>query len=79
MPPLRHLCGGPYHSSANGHPNGSSWRQLHCSACEGYFLETRSTPLHDKQVSVDTGMGCRYARGEALLFRMPPWPQPVGG
>src|SRR3989442_8312491 len=25
---------------ANGHPNGGPWRQLHCTACESYFLET---------------------------------------
>jgi hypothetical protein len=27
---------------ANGHPNGSPWRQLHCTACEGYFPEHRA-------------------------------------
>ena len=31
--------------SSNGHPNGGPWRQLYCSQCEGYFLETRGTPL----------------------------------
>jgi hypothetical protein len=25
--------------SANGHPSGGPWRQLHCTACDGYFLE----------------------------------------
>ena len=25
---------------ANGHPSGGPWRQFHCTACEGYFLET---------------------------------------
>ena len=26
--------------SATGHPGGGPWRQLHCSACAGYFQET---------------------------------------
>jgi hypothetical protein len=25
---------------ANGHPSGGPWRQCHCTACTGYFLET---------------------------------------
>jgi len=28
---------------ANGHPNGGHWRQLHCTACRGYFAETVGT------------------------------------
>src|SRR5262249_18175729 len=24
---------------ANGHPSGGPWRQLHCTACDGYFPE----------------------------------------
>ena len=35
---------------ANGHPSGGPWRQLHCTACEGYFLETHGTLLHGKRV-----------------------------
>jgi hypothetical protein len=38
---------------ANGHPSGGRWRQLHCRACKGYFLETHGTPLHGKHVSVE--------------------------
>jgi hypothetical protein len=26
--------------SANGHPSGGPWRQLHCTSCDGYFQET---------------------------------------
>jgi hypothetical protein len=37
---------------ANGHPSGGPWRQFHCTACEGYFLETHGTILHGKRVSV---------------------------
>src|SRR5206468_10288057 len=38
---------------ANGHPNGGPWRQLYCSQCEGYVLETHGTPFHGKRVSPD--------------------------
>src|SRR5919202_871894 len=37
--------------SANGHPSGGPWRQLYCRQCEGYFLETRGTPLYGKRVA----------------------------
>ena len=36
--------------SANGHPSGGPWRQLHCTSCGGYFQETHGTPLHGKRV-----------------------------
>jgi transposase-like protein len=36
--------------SANGHPSGGPWRQLHCVACGVYFLETHGTPLHGTRV-----------------------------
>ena len=26
--------------TSNGHPSGGSWRQLHCTSCDGYFQET---------------------------------------
>gem|GEM_PF-1904511 len=39
--------------SANGHPSGGPWRQLYCSACERYFLETHGTPFHRKRVAPD--------------------------
>jgi IS1 family transposase len=38
---------------ANGHPNGGPWRQLHCTACEGYFPEHHGTIFHGKQVAVE--------------------------
>jgi hypothetical protein len=34
---------------ANGHPSGGLWRQFHCTACKGYFLETHGTIFHGKQ------------------------------
>src|SRR5262245_32953954 len=38
---------------ANGHPSGGPWRQFHCTACEGYFLETHGTLFHGKQAAVE--------------------------
>src|SRR4029453_15149682 len=38
---------------ANGHPNGGPWRQLHCTACEGYFPEHHGTLFHGKQAAVE--------------------------
>src|SRR5215510_4135322 len=37
--------------SAHGHPNGGPWRQLYCSRCGGYFLETHGTLFHGKRVA----------------------------
>jgi hypothetical protein len=38
---------------ATGHPSGGPWRQFHCTACEGYFLETHGTLLHAKRMAVE--------------------------
>jgi IS1 family transposase len=38
---------------ANGHPSGGPWRQFHCTACGGYFLETHGTLFHGKQAAVE--------------------------
>jgi hypothetical protein len=38
---------------ANGHPNGSPWRQLLCVACRHYFLETLGALFHGKRTSSD--------------------------
>jgi transposase-like protein len=38
---------------ANGHPSGGPWRQFHCPACQGYFLETHGTLSHGKQASIE--------------------------
>jgi IS1 family transposase len=55
--------------SANGHPSGGPWRQLHCSRCGGYFLETHGTPLHGKRVSPDTLVWAIAALAEGLGIR----------
>ena len=38
---------------ANGHPSGGPWRQFHCTACNGYFLETHGTLFHGKRIAVE--------------------------
>src|SRR5215471_2782546 len=38
---------------ANGHPPGGPWRQLHCTACDGYFPEHHGTIFHGKQAAVE--------------------------
>jgi IS1 family transposase len=64
---------------ANGHPSGGPWRQLHCTGCDGYFLETHGTLFHGKRVAVDLlvrviaclaeGLGIR---GSARVFEVDP-------
>src|SRR6266700_3513130 len=64
---------------ANGHPSGGSWRQFHCTGCDGYFLETHGTLFHGKRVSVDLivpVIGCLAEdlgiRGTARVFEVDP-------
>jgi IS1 family transposase len=63
----------------NGHPNGGRWRQLLCSVCRGYFLETLGTLFHGKRVAPELivrviaclaeGLGIR---GTARVFEVDP-------
>jgi hypothetical protein len=39
--------------SDNGHFSGGPQRQLHCTACEGYVLETHGTLFYGKRVAPD--------------------------
>jgi IS1 family transposase len=55
--------------SANGHPNGGPWRQLHCTSCGGYFQETHGTPLHGKRVVPDLLVWAIGALAEGLGLR----------
>jgi IS1 family transposase len=65
--------------SSNGHPSGGPWRQLYCSRCQGYFLETQGTIFHGKRVAVELlvrviaclaeGLGIR---GTARVFELDP-------
>src|SRR5207249_5918601 len=85
----RHFCPAPAcryggwlglgNISANGHPNGGPWRQLHCTSCGGYVLETHGTIFHGTRVPVDLivhvlacvaeGLGIR---GTARVFEVDP-------
>jgi len=55
--------------SANGHPSGGPWRQLHCTACEGYVLETHGTLFHGKRVAPDLLVWAVGALAEGLGTR----------
>jgi hypothetical protein len=55
--------------SANGHPNGGPWRQLHCTSCGGSLQETHGTPLHGKRVARDVLVWAVGALAEGLGIR----------
>src|SRR5712692_781210 len=55
--------------SANGHPSGGPWRQLHCTSCDGYFQETHGTPLHGKRVVPELLVWAVGALAEGLGLR----------
>ena len=55
--------------SANGHPSGGPWRQLHCTSCDGYFQETHGTPLHGKRVVPERLVWAVGALAEGLGIR----------
>src|SRR5438093_834276 len=54
---------------ANGHPSGGPWRQLHCTACDGYFLETHGTLFHGTRVTPDRLVWAMGALAEGLGIR----------
>jgi IS1 family transposase len=54
---------------ANGHPNGGPWRQLHCTACEGYFPEHHGTILYGKQAAVELIVHVLACLAEGLGIR----------
>jgi IS1 family transposase len=54
---------------ANGHPSGGPWRQWHCTACDGYFLETHGTLFHGKRVTPDLLVWAVGALAEGLGIR----------
>jgi IS1 family transposase len=55
--------------SANGHPSGRTWRQLHCTVCGGYFLETYGTLFHGKHVCPQMLLWAVGALAEGLGIR----------
>jgi IS1 family transposase len=54
---------------ANGHPSGGPWRQFHCTACKGYFLETHGTLLPGKRVSLELRVHVLACLAEGLGIR----------
>jgi IS1 family transposase len=54
---------------ANGHPSGGPWRQFHCTACDGYFLETHGTLFHGKQAAVELIVRVLACLAEGLGIR----------
>src|SRR3989442_1245970 len=54
---------------ANGHPSGGPWRQLPCTACGHFVLETHGTPLHGKRVAPEKLVWAVGALAEGLGIR----------
>lgn len=54
---------------ANGHPSGGPWRQLHCTSCDGYFLETHGTVFHGKRVPAEVIVRVLACLAEGLGIR----------
>src|SRR5262249_44372602 len=54
---------------ANGHPNGGPWRQLHCTACKGYFPEHHGTIFYGKQAAVELIVRVLACLAEGLGIR----------
>ena len=48
---------------ANGHPNGGRWRQLYCTVCDTYFIETTGTIFYRSPLKAE--MLCRIVQGLA--------------
>jgi IS1 family transposase len=54
---------------ANGHPSGGPWRQFHCTACEGDFLETHGTLFYGKRLAVELIVHVLACLAEGLGIR----------
>jgi len=54
---------------ANGHPNGSQWRQFHCRGCHGFFPEHHGTLFHGKQAAVELIVRVLMCLAEGLGIR----------
>jgi hypothetical protein len=54
------------HLRANGQPSGGPWRPWHCTACDGYVLETHGTLVHGKRVTPDRLVWAVGALAEGL-------------
>jgi IS1 family transposase len=54
---------------SNGHPGGGPWRQLYCSQCERYILETHGTIFYGKRVPVELIVRVLACLAEGLGIR----------
>jgi IS1 family transposase len=54
---------------ANGHPNGSQWRQFHCLGCHSFFPEHHGTLFHRKQAAVELIVRVLTCLAEGLGIR----------
>jgi IS1 family transposase len=54
---------------ANGHPSGASWRQFHCTSCDGYFPEHHGTIFHGKHAAVELIVHVLACLAEGLGIR----------
>jgi hypothetical protein len=54
---------------ANGHPHGGPWRQCHCPAGHGYFVETHGTIFHGKHASAERIVRVLACLAEGLGLR----------
>jgi IS1 family transposase len=54
---------------ANGHPSGGPWRQWHCTAWDGSFLETHGTLFHGTRVTPELLVWAVGALAEGLGIR----------
>jgi IS1 family transposase len=54
---------------ANGHPNGSQWRQFHCLGCHGFFPEHHGTIFYGKQAEVERIVHVLACLAEGLGIR----------
>lgn len=54
---------------SNGHPHGSRWRQLECTVCHTYFMETVNTIFYRKRVPAELIWQVLRALAEGLGIR----------
>ncbi len=54
---------------ANGHPSGGRWRQLQCTVCQQYFMETSGTIFFGKQAHPEVIWRALKALAEGLSIR----------
>lgn len=54
---------------ANGRPNGGRWRQLQCTVCKTYLMETWGTPFYRSRMAVVTACQMLKALAERWDIR----------